>query len=88
MVADALSQKSRGALASIAPREWQMLKTVGAVWTTVHRAGSGYIGESGGYAVSLEQGDRVLGAGRRDSVHQGPGTVKYGRQGLDHPHKW
>ena len=29
MVADELSRKSRGALASIASREWQMLKTVG-----------------------------------------------------------
>ena len=29
VVADALSQKSRGALASIASREWRMLKTVG-----------------------------------------------------------
>ena len=29
VVADALSQKSQGALASIASREWQMLKTVG-----------------------------------------------------------
>ena len=29
VVADALSRKSRGALASIASREWQMLKTVG-----------------------------------------------------------
>ena len=29
VVADALSQKSRGALASIASREWQMLETVG-----------------------------------------------------------
>ena len=29
MVVDALSQKSRGALASIASREWQMLKTIG-----------------------------------------------------------
>ena len=28
VVADALSQKSRGALASIASREWQMLETV------------------------------------------------------------
>ena len=28
MVADALSRKSRGALASIASREWQMLETV------------------------------------------------------------
>ena len=29
VVADALSRKSRGVLASIASREWQMLKTVG-----------------------------------------------------------
>ena len=29
VVADALSRKSQGALASIASREWQMLKTVG-----------------------------------------------------------
>ena len=29
VVADALSQKSRGALASIASQEWRMLKTVG-----------------------------------------------------------
>ena len=28
-VADALSRKSRGALTSIASREWQMLETVG-----------------------------------------------------------
>ena len=29
VVADALSRKSRGALASISSREWRMLKTVG-----------------------------------------------------------
>ena len=29
IVVDALSQKSRGVLASVASREWQMLKTVG-----------------------------------------------------------
>ena len=29
VVADALSRKSRGTLASIASREWRMLKTVG-----------------------------------------------------------
>ena len=29
VVADALSRKSRGALASIASREWQMLETMG-----------------------------------------------------------
>ena len=32
VVADALSQKSQGALASIASREWQMLETVGQFW--------------------------------------------------------
>ena len=29
VVADALNQKSRGALASVASREWQMLETMG-----------------------------------------------------------
>ena len=29
VVADSLSQKSRGVLASVASREWQMLETVG-----------------------------------------------------------
>ena len=29
VVADALSRKSRGVLASVASREWQMLETVG-----------------------------------------------------------
>ena len=29
MVVDALSQKSRGVLASVASREWKMLETVG-----------------------------------------------------------
>ena len=29
VVADALSRKSRGAMASIASREWRMLETVG-----------------------------------------------------------
>ena len=32
VVTDALSRKSRGALASIASREWQMLETVGQFW--------------------------------------------------------
>ena len=49
----------------------------GTVWTTVPRVGSGYVGEFSSYTVSVEQSDRVSGAGRRDSVHQGPGTVRY-----------
>ena len=44
---------------------------------TVPRAGSGYVGEFSSYVVSVLQSDRVLGAGRGDSVHQGPGTVRY-----------
>ena len=50
----------------------------GTVWATIPRASSGYVGEFNGYTFSVEQSDRVLGAGRGDSVHQGPGTVRYG----------
>ena len=50
----------------------------GIVLVTVSLAYSRYVGEFSGYTVSVEQSDRVLGAGRRDSVHQGPGTVRYG----------
>ena len=50
----------------------------GIVWATVQRADLGYLGEFSGYTVSIEQSDRVLVAGRRDSVHQGPGTGRYG----------
>ena len=50
----------------------------GTVWATVPRVGLRYVGEFSGYTVSIEQSDRVLGAGREDSVHQGPGTVRYG----------
>ena len=49
----------------------------GTVWATVQRAGLGYVGEFSRYTVSIEQSDRVLGTGRGDSVHQGPGIVKY-----------
>ena len=49
----------------------------GSVWATVQRVGSGYVGEFSSYTVSFEQSDRVLGTGRRDSVNQGPGTVRY-----------
>ena len=49
----------------------------GIIWAIVLRAGIGYVEEFSGYTVSVEQSDRVLGAGRRDSVHQGPGTVRY-----------
>ena len=36
-----------------------------------------YIGEFGSYTVSIEQSDRVTGTGRGDSVHQGPGAIRY-----------
>ena len=49
----------------------------GTVWATVQRADSRYLGKFSGYTVSVEQSDRVLRTGRRDSVHQGPGTVRY-----------
>ena len=48
----------------------------GIVWATVSRAGTGYVGEFSGYTVSVEQSDQVPGTGRRDSVHQGPFTVR------------
>ena len=49
----------------------------GTVWAIVQRAGSRYVGEFSSYIDSIEQSDRILGAGRGDSVHQGPGTVRY-----------
>ena len=60
----------------------------GTVWATVKRASPGYVGKFSSYTVSIEQSDRVPGTGREDSVHQGPGTVKYRRQGLDRPRRW
>ena len=50
----------------------------GTVWTTVQQADLGYLREFSGYTVSVEQSDRVPVAGRIDSVHQEPGTVRYG----------
>ena len=60
----------------------------GAVQTIVQRAGSGYLGESNGYAVSIEQSDKVQGVGRRACVHQGPSTVRYNGRRLGHPRIW
>ena len=48
------------------------------VWATVQRANSEYLREFSGYTVSVEWSDWVLVAGRRDSVHQGPSTVRHG----------
>ena len=49
----------------------------GTVWAIVSRANSGYVGDFSGYTVSVEQSDLVLGTGREDSAHQGPGTIRY-----------
>ena len=48
----------------------------GTFWAIVLRAGLGYVGEFSSNTVSVEQSDRVLEAGRGDSVHQGSGTVR------------
>ena len=44
VVADALSRKSRGALASIASREWQMLETVGQFGLQYNEHNQGTLG--------------------------------------------
>ena len=44
VVADALSRKSRGALASIASREWRMLETVGLFWLQFSEQTQGTLG--------------------------------------------
>ena len=44
MVADALSQKSRGALASIASREWRMLEIVGQFRLLYNEQAKGVMG--------------------------------------------
>ena len=49
----------------------------GTFLATVQLVGSGYVGEFSSYTVSIEQSDLVPGTGRGDSVHQGPGTVRY-----------
>ena len=44
VVADALSRKSRGALASIASREWRMLETVGHFGLQYSKQAQGVMG--------------------------------------------
>ena len=44
MVADALNRKSRGALASIASREWQMLETIGQFGLQYSEQAQGILG--------------------------------------------
>ena len=54
VVADALSQKSRGALASISFPGVADARDYGTVWAIVPQADSGYVGEFSGYTVSIE----------------------------------
>ena len=59
MVADALSRKSLGALASITLMGVADARDCGTVWATVQRASSGYVREFSSYTVSIEQSDQV-----------------------------
>ena len=56
VVADVLSRKSRGVLASVASREWKMLDCR-TVWATVQRSSSGCLREFSGYTFPTEQSD-------------------------------
>ena len=49
----------------------------GTVWAIVQPADSRYVGDFSSYTVSIEQTDLVLVAGRKDSVHQGSGSIRY-----------
>ena len=84
VVTDVLSRKSPGVLASVASHA----RDSGAVQIVVRGASSRYLGKFDGYAVSTEQSDRVPGAGRRTSIHQGSSTVRYNGRRLGHPHRW
>ena len=46
VVADALSRKSRGALASIASREWRMIETMGQFGLQYNKQSQGVMGSS------------------------------------------
>ena len=59
VVDDALSRKSRGVLASVVSREWQMLETVGQFRLQYNDHSQGALGstrEFGSYAIPTEQG--------------------------------
>ena len=75
VVADALSRKSRGVLASVASREWKMLETMGQFG--LQYSDQAQAREFSSYAIPIEQGDPVSGVGRGDIVHQGLGTIRY-----------
>ena len=78
MVADALSQKSRGALASIASWEWQMLETVGQFGLQYREQAQGKLGSLVATPFLLSR--RIESKGReteivsiRDRVQSGTG---------------
>ena len=75
VVADALSRKSRGALASIASREWQMLETVGQFGLQYSKQAQGTLGSLVNTLSLLNIVIESQGQ-RRDSIHQGPSTVR------------
>ena len=69
VVADALSRKSRGALASIAFREWRMLETVGQFGLQYSEQAQGTLGSLVATLPLLSRAIEVPGTGRGDSVH-------------------
>ena len=77
VVADALSRKSRGELASVASQEWQKFEIVGQFGLQYNDQAQGALGEFSGYVFPTKQSDRVLGTGHKDIIHQGPDIVGY-----------
>ena len=80
VVADALSQKSRGALASVASREWQMLETVGQFRLQYREQAQGTLGSLVATPSLLSrviesQGQDVEIVSIRDRVQSGTGDV-------------
>ena len=69
VVVDALSRKSRGALASIASWEWRMLETVGQFELQYREQTQGTLGSLVATPSLLSRVIESQGAGRGDSVH-------------------
>ena len=61
VVVDALGQKSRGVMANVKSREWQMLEAVGQFGLYYSEQTQGIFRDFGGYAFPTEQCYRVLG---------------------------
>ena len=85
VVADVLSRKSQGVLASIAAQEWRMLETVGQFRLQYNEQAQGTLGSLMATSSLLS---RVPRAGRITSIHQGLSTVRYSGRRLGHPHRW